>query len=164
MSMGNNPSFTWRSIMAVQHIVREGIKWRVGNGNSIRIWGDKWLPTIPTHKVASPRLFLHPDTLVGEIIDHENFWWKTEALAALFLPYEVDIIQSIPLSSRFPEDKIVWAETSNGKFSVRSAYAVATRLSFDLNSGTSSDMGPSRQFWKRLWALPLPHKTRHFAW
>ena len=88
-SMGNNPSFTWRSIMAAQHIVREGIKWRVGNGNSIRIWGDKWLPTIPTHKVASPRLFLHPDTLVGEIIDHENVWWKTEALAALFLPYEV---------------------------------------------------------------------------
>ena len=144
--MGNNPSFTWQSIMATQHIVREGIKWRVGNGNSIRIWGDKWLPSTPTHKVASPRLFLHPDTLVGELIDHENVWWKTEALATLFLPYKVNIIQSIPLRSRFPEDKIVWAETSNGKFSVRSAYAVATRLSSDPNSGTSSNMGLGRQF------------------
>ena len=162
--MGNNLSFTWQSIVAAQHIVREGIKWRVGNGNSIRIWGDKWLPSTSTHKVASSRLFLHLDTLVGELIDHENVWWKTEALAALFLPYEVDIIQSIPLSPCFLEDKIVWAKTLNGKFSVRSAYVVATRLSSDPNSGTSSDMGPSRQFWKRLLALPLPHKTRHFAW
>ncbi|KAK9984473.1 hypothetical protein SO802_033998 [Lithocarpus litseifolius] len=104
------------------------------------------------------------DTLVGELIDHEKVRWKAEVLAALFLPYEVDIIQSIPLSSRLPEDKLVWAETSNGKFSVRSAYTVATRLSSNPNSGTSSDMGPGRQFWKRLWALPLPHKTRHFAW
>ena len=58
----------------------------------------------------------------------------------------------------------MWAETSNGKFSVHSAYTVATRLSSDSNNGTSSDMGLSRQFWKRLWALPLPHKTRHVAW
>ena len=162
-SMGNNPSYTWRSIMAAQHIVREGIKWWVENGNSIWIWGDKWLPSILTHKVASPRSFLHPDTL-GQLIDHENYQWKTKVLAALFLLYEVDIIQIIPLSFRFPEDKLVWAKTSNGKFSVCSAYTVATRLSLDPNSGTSSDMGPSRQFWKRLWALPLPHKTRHFAW
>ena len=60
--------------------------------NSIRIWGDKWLPSTPTHKMASSRLFLHPDTLVRELIDHENVRWKIEALAALFLPYEVDII------------------------------------------------------------------------
>ena len=106
--------------MAAQHIVREGIKWRVGNGNNIRIWGEKLLPSTPTHKVASPRSFLHPDTLVGELIDHENVRWKTEVLAALLLLYEVDIIQSIPLSSRFLEDKLVWAETSNGKFSVHS--------------------------------------------
>ncbi|KAL0006221.1 hypothetical protein SO802_013782 [Lithocarpus litseifolius] len=104
------------------------------------------------------------DTLVGELIDHEKVRWKAEVLAALFLPYEVDIIQSIPLSSHLPEDKLVWAETSNGKFNVCSAYTVATRLSSNPNSGTSSDMGQGRQFWKRLWALPLPHKTRHFAW
>ena len=58
----------------------------------------------------------------------------------------------------------MWAEISNVKFSVHSAYTVATRLSSNPNSGTSSNMGLGRQFWKRLWALPLPHKTRHFTW
>lgn len=36
-SMGNNPSYTWRSIMASQPMVREGIKWRIGNGRNIRV-------------------------------------------------------------------------------------------------------------------------------
>ena len=33
-----NPSFVWRSIMAAQDIVRRGLRWQVGNGNSIHIW------------------------------------------------------------------------------------------------------------------------------
>ncbi|XP_065632260.1 uncharacterized protein LOC136068697 [Quercus suber] len=72
--------------------------------------------------------------------------------------------QSIPLSSCLPEDKLVWAKSPNEKFSIRSAYAVATRLLLQPNRGASSNMGLGRQFWNRLWALPLPHKTRHFAW
>ncbi|XP_075645524.1 putative mitochondrial protein AtMg00310 [Castanea sativa] len=30
-TLGNNPSYTWCSIMAAQNIVKEGIRWRVGN-------------------------------------------------------------------------------------------------------------------------------------
>ena len=145
--MGNNPSYAWRSTMAAQSVVREGIKWRVGNGRNIRIWEDKLLPSTPTHRMASPRLFLHPDTLVGQLIDQENIIWKSDVLAALFLPYEIDIIQSIPLSSCLLEDKLVWA---NGKFNVCNAYAIATRLSLHPNRGASSNMGLGRQFWNRL--------------
>ena len=91
-SMGNNLSYTWQSIMAAQPVVREGIKWRVGNGRNIWVRSDKWLPSALAHKVASPRLFLLPNTLVGELIDQENVRWKLEVLAVLFLSYEVDII------------------------------------------------------------------------
>lgn len=35
--LGNNPSFTWRSVMAAQHLVRKGLRWRVGNGERIRV-------------------------------------------------------------------------------------------------------------------------------
>ncbi|XP_075649857.1 uncharacterized protein LOC142620362 [Castanea sativa] len=127
--------------MVTQAMVREGIKWRVGNGRNIRVWVDRWLPSGPTHRVASPRLFLHPNTLVGELIDQENARWKLDVLAPLFLPYEDDIIQSIPLSSRIPEDNLVWAESPNRKFNVRSAYATATRLSLHPHRGASSDLG-----------------------
>ena len=31
-TIGKRPSYLWRSIMAAQHIVRSGVRWRVGNG------------------------------------------------------------------------------------------------------------------------------------
>ena len=35
--IGSNPSYTWRSIMTAQHVVKEGLRWRVGNGEHIRV-------------------------------------------------------------------------------------------------------------------------------
>lgn len=52
--VGCNPSFAGRSIMAAQNIVRKGVRWQVGNGRSIQIWHDKWLPTPSTYMVISP--------------------------------------------------------------------------------------------------------------
>lgn len=71
-SLGNNPSYTWRSVMFSQNLVRDGIRWRVGDGANIRIWGDKWIPTTSTYEVVSPRQFLHSDTRVNELINLET--------------------------------------------------------------------------------------------
>ena len=29
--------------MGAQNLIRAGSKWRVGSGDSVRIWGDPWL-------------------------------------------------------------------------------------------------------------------------
>ena len=78
--------------------------------------------------------------------------WKSDILDALFLPHEAEMIKGIPLSSHLPADKLIWAEASNGKFSVKNAYALATRLTVDANQGTSSDRSQVLLFWNKLWA------------
>ena len=40
-SMGCQPSYAWRSIMAAQHLVQRGVRWQVGDGKMIKIWRDK---------------------------------------------------------------------------------------------------------------------------
>ena len=35
-------------------VIRKGTRWRVGNGQLIHIWEDKWLPTPTTYNVISP--------------------------------------------------------------------------------------------------------------
>ncbi|XP_065619737.1 uncharacterized protein LOC136063366 [Quercus suber] len=138
--------------------------WSVGNGESIRVWGDKWLPSPSTFRVTSPRLFLHDETRVSELISQDSATWRTVIIDAIFLPHEADLIKSIPLSLRRPEDKLVWAGTFNGLFSVRSAYRLAVEESRPSNIGTSSDSSRNRRFWKLLWSLQVPHKVHHFAW
>ena len=133
--------------MAAQHLVKKGIRWNAGNGDSIRVWGDKWLPSLSTFRITSPRQFLQAKTRVSELISHE-----------------AELIKSIPLSSRLPEDTIVLVATPNGLFTVWSAYRLAMEESRSSNRGSSSDPSKIHRFWKRLWRLQVPHKVRHFTW
>ena len=36
--IGKNASFSWRNIMAAQHLVKRGLRWQVGDGCSVRVW------------------------------------------------------------------------------------------------------------------------------
>ena len=157
-SMGNNPSYTWRSLMAAQNLVKEGLRWRMGNGASIHVWEDRWLPVLSTYKVTSPRMFLQADILVQELINEDTTEWKSSVIDALFLPHEADIIKSIPISSRLPPDKLIWTETRNGLFTVRSVYHLARTRSASNSRGTSSDNSTLKRFWKMIWSIPVLHK------
>ena len=77
--------------------------------------------------------------MVSDLIDVEDKGWNFSLLKHVFLPFEAEIIGGIPLSTRLPEDKQIWAETSNGLFSVRSAYKVAMDFSKPIKSASSSD-------------------------
>ena len=116
--LGSNPSYAWCSILAAQQILEKGIRWQVGNGKKIKIWQDRWLPTPSSYKVISPPPLPLDVSWVGDLIDHDLGVWKFDLLKRLFMPYEADLIASIALSLHLSDDKLVWAPTSNGKFSV----------------------------------------------
>ncbi|XP_030924735.1 uncharacterized protein LOC115951970 [Quercus lobata] len=40
-----NGSFAWKSILKGRDVIKKGLQWRVGNGDSIHIFHDVWLPT-----------------------------------------------------------------------------------------------------------------------
>ncbi|XP_050225957.1 uncharacterized protein LOC126675366 [Mercurialis annua] len=42
-TLGNNPSFTWRSIFATQELMRSGVRRGIGPGSQTRVWYDPWL-------------------------------------------------------------------------------------------------------------------------
>ena len=88
-SIGNNPSYMWCSIMTAQSLVKEGLRWRVGNEASIRIWEDRWLPNPSAHRIITPKLFLHADTRVEELINGANAEWRTEVIDTLICSYHI---------------------------------------------------------------------------
>ena len=117
-------SFIWRSIHSAKGIVERGVRWHVGNGQCIRIWDDKWIPNSSSHQIISPRKSCSRVSMVSDLIGVEKKSWNLDILNQVFLPFEVEIIEGIPLSNHMPVDKKIWSETTNGIFSVRSAYKI----------------------------------------
>ncbi|XP_059455851.1 uncharacterized protein LOC132186051 [Corylus avellana] len=52
--VGLRPSYAWRSLMASQELLKNGLLWRVGDGQDIKIWGARWLPTPTSFSMQSP--------------------------------------------------------------------------------------------------------------
>ncbi|XP_075665393.1 uncharacterized protein LOC142635062 [Castanea sativa] len=125
--------------MAAQSLVKEGMRWRVGNRMNIKIWENKWLPTGPTYMIQSPHLFLPSDTRVGKLINKENGCWKMEVLDSLFSPHEAKVIKGIPLNTQLPSDKLVWTASLHGYFTARSAYTFVEKLAQLVHISSSLD-------------------------
>jgi hypothetical protein len=71
-NLGRQPSYAWRSICNAKSLLKEGLVWRVGDGASINIWTDRWLPTLRYHKVQTPMRVLPAKARVSALLDMET--------------------------------------------------------------------------------------------
>jgi hypothetical protein len=120
--LGNNPSYVWRSIWGAKRLVQSGMIWGVGDGNSIKIWDDKWIDSTYSGMIQSPVRVLGEDAKVRALIDDSTKWWNYELIKEVFPEDEARRICSMALSPLGQKDKIVWARTKKGIFTVQSAY------------------------------------------
>ncbi|GAA0174291.1 hypothetical protein LIER_27713 [Lithospermum erythrorhizon] len=44
--VGSRPSFGWRSLLEGRKVLLKGTRWRVGDGRSIDMWKEQWLPRV----------------------------------------------------------------------------------------------------------------------
>jgi hypothetical protein len=124
--LGANLSYAWRSILGACDILKEGLFCRIGNGEKTRIWGDKWVPISTTYAIHSVPRELDGEAKVVELIDRDCLGWNRGKLDNLFHPKEVNAILKVPIRPH-REDEIVWRDTPNGVFTVKSAYHGAMR-------------------------------------
>ena len=70
---GSHPSFIWRSILWGIEVTEKGLRWRIGNGEQVKVYQSKWLPRHDTFKLISP-LELYLETAVSELINEKHEW------------------------------------------------------------------------------------------
>ncbi|KAL0385879.1 UNVERIFIED_CONTAM: putative mitochondrial protein [Sesamum radiatum] len=125
---GYNPSYSWRSLLEARFIIKAGSRWRVRDGSNIRVWKDPWLPRPTTFlQIMPPSLFL-PDLRVSNLLDKDNRCWNSELVEGIFCLEDSNLIKSISVSNLAIPDFWVWHFNKNGKFSIKSASHIATKL------------------------------------
>ncbi|XP_056690135.1 uncharacterized protein [Spinacia oleracea] len=72
---GFDPSYTWRSIWGAKSLLLDGLKWRVGNGTSIKVWDDSWIPGEGNVVVPTPLVDSNTELRVSDLIDADTGYW-----------------------------------------------------------------------------------------
>ena len=156
-------SYAWKSILSARDVIRKGMVWQTGNGQSVRIKEDKCLPVKPSGLTISPLPSAPPDAKLSSLINPVLGVWKSGDVKQVFLPHEALMILGIPLSPRSPLDRVIWAHTQSGLFTTKSAYELLVNSSTAGNAG-SSVLDPQKRFWRGVWQLRVPEKIKHFMW
>jgi hypothetical protein len=101
-----NSSHVWRAILHGREALSKGLIKRVGDGTSIRIFDDPWIPANMNGRPLC-KLPRAKATMVDELIDMEQMCWSEDKLEENFIHTDKCAIRQIPLG-RFAEDEWAW--------------------------------------------------------
>jgi hypothetical protein len=167
--LGSRPSQIWRAVLDGREALKLGLIRRIGNGQSTSIWNENWLPRSTRLRPVAPRKVSPPVLLVSELINHTEAEWNMEKVEEHFLPMDVDVIRSIPLSTSNQQDTWAWHFERSGSFTVRSVYRLLvstkkTREDWLEGRPGSSSSSTEHRLWTTMWKVKVPSKIRVFLW
>lgn len=110
--LGSNPSYVWRSILQSQDLVKLGATRRVGNGYTIDITKDPWLPCDIDPFVHSDNEALQGNK-VSSLMTTNSDSRDTDLVKDIFCERDALLILSIPLQ-RGENDSWFWRKDKLG--------------------------------------------------
>lgn len=81
--------------------------WRVGNGESIDVWEDNWIPGNVSLRPRTPN-FHNTSPLTVSVLLHTNMGWDMPIIDYLFWQEDIDEILKIRLGDRSSPNIQTW--------------------------------------------------------
>ncbi|KAG8478940.1 hypothetical protein CXB51_028941 [Gossypium anomalum] len=119
--LGNNSSYTWKSIWASKGVLMKGICWKVGRGTHISVLNDAWIPVARNFRLSSVVNNLN-DFKVADLIDNNVRELKRELIVNTFSEEVAGKILSLLLVKDPHDDFSAWNGEPLGEYSVLNAY------------------------------------------
>uniref|UniRef100_A0A2N9HA44 RNase H type-1 domain-containing protein n=1 Tax=Fagus sylvatica TaxID=28930 RepID=A0A2N9HA44_FAGSY len=138
-------SNAWRAVERMKSLIVKGACFLVGDGLSIDIWKEPWVPWLPkfTPKPTAHSNNTQPMT-VAELIDPICRCWNETKLNELFDATSISTIKRISIPTTLTKDKLVWILEPKGNFSVK--------------------LGEAVKGWKDLWKLKIHERLKMALW
>ena len=113
----------WKAIEKAREVVRKGACFIIGDGESVDVWLDPWVPWINGF-ITEPKVgsVIQSEMKVSQLIDLDQRTWKTSLIRNIFNPTSALAILSIRIPTSPCPDKLLWIPDSKGIFSVKLAY------------------------------------------
>ncbi|VVA28953.1 PREDICTED: ribonuclease [Prunus dulcis] len=148
-------SAAWKAILDARTVLHKGLRWIVGNGQSIFFWTENWVFPFPILDLIpdSMRNNLNLNAKVANFIQNQT--WQRDRLLQEVDEDILEEILIIPLHLSPLQDALIWGPDPNGKFSIKSAYNLQVH---------DETPHPRASLPKRMWSLTLPPKVKPFAW
>ena len=165
-----NISICWKVVLWAFDIIGNNLLWKVGNGTNLRIGIDPWvgckwrhhLPTLLLVKLHSVGIFFLKDIgCPGLTLLNEQGWLSANFLG-LFDFQDVlcwngylAILKASHVRLSNNADILVWNPSKTGKYTPKEGYVhlLQDRIGLELS-----------QWWKVLWKLKCPLKSKNFCW
>lgn len=142
----------WKAMGNIWEKTRGGIWWNIGDGETVRFWGDCWVTSL------KPLAEFVIQPIPNELLNKRavDFLDGSGNLFSHLVPSNVllKIAAIHPPTAAFSNDNYFWGGSSNGIFSVRAAYEL---LDESMGSGSQID-------WRLAWNWKGPKSIRVFLW
>ena len=136
---------------------------RIGSGEEINIWKQRWLPRKhpPRQPICSLESF--ENCTMDLIIDPNTRTWNEGLIDGLFVEEDAKLINKIPLSQAANDDSLYWPYSTSGHYTCKSGYMFLKQV---LEMKVSQQALPihDKQLWKKIWPLQVPPKIKNFLW
>ena len=148
---------TWRAIEEAKKLVTKGGCFIIGDGKSIQVWSDPWVPEIENF-MPQPRLeeYKRLPIKANDLIDPISKSWISNWVEELFAPTDARAILNIPIPVSHKQDKLVWLPDSKGRFLAKSIHNVAF--------AHPNCNGQPQACWSKLWKANFPERLKMLIW
>ncbi|XP_027067657.1 uncharacterized protein [Coffea arabica] len=153
--------------MSAREELQWGIRKRIGNGLSTRIWEDQWIPNQPLGKPTTAK---PEECQIQKVVDLiEDYRWNRNLIFKNFKRGDAESILKIPTSMTGREDNTLWIGNQNGEYTMQSGYksiqAKKEQEGRERGNGIESSSSQRRHhMWRVLWSLNISHKIKIFIW
>ncbi|RVW89870.1 putative ribonuclease H protein [Vitis vinifera] len=151
----------WKEIRKEGALLQNKVVFSVGNGRMVKFWNDNWCGNFSLSNLF-PSLYAFAsfkEAWLVELWDHsgdEGVW--NPSFSRSFNDWEVEGVERLLLTIRgrrlnpLLEDRMLWKETKDGIFSVKSLYSsLASRRDVQFP-------------YSNIWSICVPTKVSFFVW
>lgn len=152
------PSHGWRSILAGREILRKGLSWVVGDGESIRVWGDPWISFESPLQPMGPPTQTEQSLKVKDLLCPLTNRWSIEKIRGTLPQYE-DLILHIKTSSTQSPDTMIWLKEKSGEYSTKTGYGVGMT-----SCRPQEEITYPVNWLSDIWNIKTSPKLKDFLW